>query len=209
MAWKSCAFPSCWKSLFSALSFFILRVVSLRPSNHSHPFLLDRIHLDPVVSWIFLLCYGSHQRSQKGSVPSVSFKVQEVGHGIGYVERKEDECDDEETGSNEASLVIGFSSSKRPAVQIGVKLLLDDSIYHGNCPPEVKKHLFVYEVIQLHENGKTAQVKYLDQVVKGVETGLRYTRRVMTFRQVMVYVLGFLFFCCFSPSFFSFHPFCH
>jgi hypothetical protein len=69
-------------------------------------------------------------------------------------------------------LSLGFSSTKRPAVQIGVKLLLDDIIYVGICPSEVKKHMFVYEVVSLNEGGRTAKVKYLEQVVK--EGGNRY-----------------------------------
>jgi hypothetical protein len=66
---------------------------------------------------------------------------------------------------------LGFSSTKRPAVQIGVKLLLDDSTYLGICPSEVTNHMFVYEVVKLFENGK-AKVKYLEQVVK--EGGNRF-----------------------------------
>jgi hypothetical protein len=60
---------------------------------------------------------------------------------------------------------LGFSSSKHPAVQIGTKVLLDDSIYHGKCPHEVQEHLFVYEVVGVHENGKFVKVQYNNQVV--------------------------------------------
>jgi hypothetical protein len=60
---------------------------------------------------------------------------------------------------------LGFSLSKRPAVQIGTKLLLDDTIYGGKCPREVIDHLFVYEVVSMHENGKTVKVKYNNQVI--------------------------------------------
>jgi hypothetical protein len=63
-------------------------------------------------------------------------------------------------------LSLGFSSSKRPAVPIGTKALLDDSIYpHGQCPPGEKEHMFVYEVVQWNQNCTIAKVQYINQVI--------------------------------------------
>jgi hypothetical protein len=61
---------------------------------------------------------------------------------------------------------LGFSSSKRPAVPIGTKVLLNDSIYlRGQCPPGVKEHMFVYEVVQWNQNSTIAKVQYINQVI--------------------------------------------
>lgn len=114
----------------------------------------------------------TNDRKRAASLPSPS-KSKRLATGSATSSAKKTSVTTKKQAAAKPLLSLGFSSSKRPAVQIGVKLLLDDSIYHGNCPPEVKKHLFVYEVVQLHENGKTAQVKYLDQVVK--EGGNRFT----------------------------------
>jgi hypothetical protein len=61
--------------------------------------------------------------------------------------------------------LLGFSSSKRTTIQIGTKLLLDESIYRGKCPPSVKEHMFVYEIVQVHDTGKLWKAQYKDQVV--------------------------------------------
>jgi hypothetical protein len=68
---------------------------------------------------------------------------------------------------------LGFSSSKRAAIQIGTKVLLDDRIYvGGKCPAEVKNHWFVYEVVELNENGRSWKVLFKEQVVR--EGGDKY-----------------------------------
>lgn len=61
---------------------------------------------------------------------------------------------------------LGFSKSKRPTYQIGTKILLDDSIYDDKVPAEVKKHMFVYEIIDVHENGKIVCLVYKHQVIR-------------------------------------------
>jgi hypothetical protein len=114
----------------------------------------------------------TNDRKRAASLPSPS-KSKRLATGSATSSAKKTSVTTKKQAATKPLSSLGFSSSKRPAVQVGVKLLLDDSIYHGNCPPEVKKHLFVYEVVQLHENGKTAQVKYVDQVVK--EGGNRFT----------------------------------
>jgi hypothetical protein len=45
-------------------------------------------------------------------------------------------------------------------------LLLDESIYRGKCPPSVKEHMFVYEIVQVHDTGKLWKAQYKDQVVR-------------------------------------------
>ena len=59
----------------------------------------------------------------------------------------------------------GFSKTKRPSYSIGLKLLLTDSIYETKVPNEVKGHLFLYEISEIHENGKTVELRYLEQVI--------------------------------------------
>jgi hypothetical protein len=88
----------------------------------------------------------------------------------------------------------GFSSSKQAAIQIGTKVLLDNSIYVEKCPAEVKKHWFVYEVVELNENGKSWKVLFKEQVVR--EGGDKY----------WVYKEGMkpqvhIFLCCVFPVF--------
>jgi hypothetical protein len=62
---------------------------------------------------------------------------------------------------------LGFSSSKRPAIPIGTKVLLDNSIYpHGQCPPGVEEHMFVFEVAQWNQNSPIAKVQYINQVIR-------------------------------------------
>jgi hypothetical protein len=61
---------------------------------------------------------------------------------------------------------LGFFSSKQPAVPIGTTVLLNDSIYpRGQCPPGVKEHMFVYEVVQWNQNSTIAKVQYINQVI--------------------------------------------
>jgi hypothetical protein len=62
--------------------------------------------------------------------------------------------------------LLGFSSSERTTIQIGAKLLLNESIYLGKFPPSVKEHMFVYEIVQVHDTGKLWKVQYTDQVVR-------------------------------------------
>jgi hypothetical protein len=62
--------------------------------------------------------------------------------------------------------LLGFSSSKRTTIQIGTKLLLNESIYRGKCPPSVKELMFDYEVVQVHDTGKLWKAQYKDQVVR-------------------------------------------
>jgi hypothetical protein len=70
-------------------------------------------------------------------------------------------------GATKSLLSLGFSSLKRPAVPKGTKVLLDDSIYPGwQCPPEVKEHMFVYEVVQWNQNSTIAKVQYINQVIR-------------------------------------------
>lgn len=59
----------------------------------------------------------------------------------------------------------GFSKSKKPKYSVGIKLLLNDSIYESRVPDEVKGHHFLYEISEVHENGKTVTLRYLDQVI--------------------------------------------
>jgi hypothetical protein len=62
---------------------------------------------------------------------------------------------------------LGFSLSKRPTIHVGTKLLLDESIYRKTkVPVAVKNHYFVYEVLQVHSNGKDITVLYKNQVIK-------------------------------------------
>ena len=59
----------------------------------------------------------------------------------------------------------GFSSTARPRYNKGPKICLNDSIFKSAIPAEVKGHLFVYEICEVHENGKTISVMFKDQVI--------------------------------------------
>jgi hypothetical protein len=62
---------------------------------------------------------------------------------------------------------LGFSSSKRPQYKLGTKLLLDTSIYNDEdaIPEKVVDHLFVYEIVEISENGNTVKILYKNQVI--------------------------------------------
>jgi hypothetical protein len=57
---------------------------------------------------------------------------------------------------------------EKESLRLYMSNAFDDSIYvAGICPSEVKKHMFVYKkVVSLNEGGRSAKVKYLEQVVK-------------------------------------------
>jgi hypothetical protein len=70
------------------------------------------------------------------------------------------------TTSGKPLSTLGFSSSKRQQFSIGTKLCLDDSIYKNTpTPDEVKNHVFVYEITEVSENGKSFIVEYKNQVM--------------------------------------------
>lgn len=75
-------------------------------------------------------------------------------------------------GAKEKNLVTqplqshGFSSQKRPQFNKGTKILLDDSIYDDGAPEEVAGYMFVYEVSEICEDGKSAIVEYKNQVIR-------------------------------------------
>jgi hypothetical protein len=70
-------------------------------------------------------------------------------------------------GSGIKSLsTLGFSSSKRPKYQVGTKILLDDTIYTSKVPDDVKGHLFVYEITDVSDDGKSVTVTYKNQVIR-------------------------------------------
>jgi hypothetical protein len=114
--------------------------------------------------------HGSCQQPETGCLTSFSFQDQEGCHSNSHFFCKEDSSAIKESG-NKVSLSLGFSSLKRPAVPIGTKVLLNDSIYpHGQSPPEVKEHMFVYEVfvyeaVQWNQNSTIAKVQYINQVI--------------------------------------------
>ena len=67
--------------------------------------------------------------------------------------------------SGRAQATLGFSSTKRPKYQVGTKMLLDDSIYNGKVPDEVKDHLFVYEITDVGDDGNAVTVMFKNQVI--------------------------------------------
>jgi hypothetical protein len=70
------------------------------------------------------------------------------------------------TGHNTVLSALGFSSSKRPKFPIGTKILLDETIYNTNVPPDVQGHLFVYEITEVGDDGKSVTVLYKKQVIR-------------------------------------------
>jgi hypothetical protein len=60
----------------------------------------------------------------------------------------------------------GFSTTKKPRFDKGTKICLDDSIYDSEVPESVRGHLFVYEVCEVHDNGKTVEVVFKEQVIE-------------------------------------------
>lgn len=51
-------------------------------------------------------------------------------------------------------------------------MLLDDRIYHGKEPEEVRGHHFVYEIVEVNDNGKDVELQYKNMVIK--EGGSRF-----------------------------------
>lgn len=70
------------------------------------------------------------------------------------------------TGHNTVLSALGFSSSKRPKFPIGTKILLDETIYNTKVPPDVQGHLFVYEITEVGDDGKSVTVLYKKQVIR-------------------------------------------
>jgi len=60
---------------------------------------------------------------------------------------------------------LGFSSSKHPEFQKGMKILLDDEIYDDEPPNKVKGKYFVYQISKMNADGKTVTIEYKDQVI--------------------------------------------
>ena len=60
----------------------------------------------------------------------------------------------------------GFSCKKRHKYDVGTKILLDDSIYKGKVPANVRGHLFVYEIKDLKDGGKFVTIEYKNLVIK-------------------------------------------
>ena len=60
----------------------------------------------------------------------------------------------------------GFSCKKRHKYDVGTKILLDDSIYKGKVPADVRGHLFVYEIKDLKDGGKFVTIEYKNLVIK-------------------------------------------
>jgi hypothetical protein len=67
---------------------------------------------------------------------------------------------------------FGVSLTKRPQFSKGTKLLLDDSIYDDEVPSEVEGHLFVYEISEVCQDGKSVMIVFKNQVIK--EGGNRF-----------------------------------
>lgn len=61
---------------------------------------------------------------------------------------------------------LGFSATKRPKYQNGTKILLDDTIYNGKAPEEVRGYLFVYEIVDVSADDKMVTVEYKNQVIR-------------------------------------------
>ena len=70
----------------------------------------------------------------------------------------------------------GFSKSKKPQYQVGLKLLLDDGIYDSKVPDEVKGHFFLYQVSQIYDDKKTIQIEYKNQVIRPKGNAFRVYR---------------------------------
>jgi hypothetical protein len=106
-----------------------------------------------------------NNRKRSASLPSPS-KSKRLATATATSGQKKSVPPLKKAGTTKSLSSLGFSSSKRPSVQIGTKILLNDSIYGGKCPEGVRKHMFVYEVVELHPNGRTVKVQYNNQVVR-------------------------------------------